>query len=104
MESKNLDRIFISLGYDVQRICARIDHRGTDNAHLDLDVSVADNALRHGCSERLLPKLCAGIGIERVDAIVGRRHKENVMCTTRQVDIGQVERLSKYKPVYRHTK
>src|SRR5260221_8635797 len=103
MQSKDLDRIFIGLGHDIQCVRAGIDHWCTDNSHLDQDVSVFDNAFWQWCSERLLPALRTAIGMKRVNAIVGWRHKENVVCTAQHLDIGHVERLSKHKSVPRHT-
>src|SRR5258708_961357 len=98
MQSKNLDRIFKSLGYDVQRVRVGIDHRCTDDSHLDLDVRRLDDRAWHGCPERPSPKLRTGIGVERVYAVVGGRHKENILCAD-----SHVERLSVDESVHGHT-
>ncbi len=104
MQSKNLDRIFVSLGHDVQRVRAGIDHRCTDDSHLHLDARRVDDRAWHWCPERLLPKLRTCIGVERVNAVVGSRHKENIVgAAIRQIDTGHVEWLSKDKSVHGHT-
>src|SRR5260370_42530518 len=63
-----------------------------------------DDRAWHGGPERPLPKLRTCIGIERVDAVVGCRHKENIVCAEiRHIEIGHIERLSKDKAVHGHT-
>src|SRR5258708_33914925 len=104
MQSKNLDGVFISPGHVVKRVRAGIDPRCTDDSPLDQDINRVDDRAWHGWPERLSPKLRTGIGVERVDAVVGSRHKEDIVCADiRQIDTGHVEWLSIDKSVHGHT-
>src|SRR5260370_24935513 len=98
MQSINLDGIFISQGHDVKRVRVGIDHGCTDDSHLDLDGKRVDNRAWDWCPERLFPKLRTCLGVERVKAVVGSRHKTNILSAD-----SHIERLSIDKDVHEHT-